>query len=95
MNTAVAALVLSSADGLNSSVTVPDNGQTYTVGGLCRTTDQVTAGGDSGGPWFFGTTAYGIHHGSNSLGSYFSLINNALNKTRVNLVVDSGGNTVP
>lgn len=83
------------ACGLSSSSTVPDNGATYSVGGLCRTVDQVTAGGDSGGPWFFGNTAYGIHHGSNSLGSYFSLVNNALNQTRVNMVVDSAGNTIP
>lgn len=24
---------------------------------------HVTGGGDSGGPWFYSNTAYGIHHG--------------------------------
>jgi hypothetical protein len=29
-------------------------------------TDNLSSGGDSGGPWFFGTTAYGIHSGEPS-----------------------------
>lgn len=81
--------------GAVGSAPVHDTGQTYPVGGLCRTQQQITAGGDSGGPWFYGNTAYGIHHGSNSTGSFFSLVRNALSKTRVNLVVDSAGNTIP
>ena len=40
-----------------------------TVGGvtwckLVRMDNQTSQGGDSGGPWYWGTTAYGIHHGS-------------------------------
>lgn len=81
--------------GLSNYTTVPDNGQTYYVGGMCRVTGHVTVPGDSGGPWFLGTTAYGIHYGTVNGHSAFSLVNNALNKTRVNLVIDAGGNTVP
>jgi hypothetical protein len=30
--------------------------------------EWTTAGGDSGGPWFHGNTAYGVHKGSVELG---------------------------
>lgn len=30
------------------------------------------SGGDSGGPWFLGTSAYGIHHGGGGTYSYFT-----------------------
>lgn len=81
--------------GLSATTVVPDNNQTYTVGGLCRVRAHVTTGGDSGGPWFIGNTAYGIHYGRVGSGSAFSLVSNALIATRVNLVVDGAGNTVP
>lgn len=57
----------------------------------------MTAPGDSGGPWFVGSTAVGVHHGRAWPGgpSAFSLVNNALWKTRVNLVIDAAGNTIP
>ncbi|WP_307385578.1 MULTISPECIES: hypothetical protein [Microbacterium] len=80
--------------GLSATTTVPDNNQQYTVGGLCRVTGHVTTGGDSGGPWFMGRTANGIHYGKVNGHSAFSLVSNALVQTRVNLVVDSAGNTV-
>lgn len=84
------------ACGMVSNSTVPDTGQTYSVGGLCRTQQTITASGDSGGPWYIGNTALGIHHGKSlSGGSAFSQVRNALSKTRVNLVVDAGGNTIP
>jgi hypothetical protein len=42
-------------------------------GGMTRVAGAglVSAGGDSGGPWYQGTTAYGIHHGSAGDGSRF------------------------
>ncbi|MGX1932776.1 S1 family peptidase [Microbacterium resistens] len=82
--------------GVRSNSRVPDTGQTYPVGGLCRTQQTITVAGDSGGPWYSGTTALGIHHGSAvSGGSAFSQVRNALSMTRVNLVMDASGNTVP
>lgn len=82
---------------VNTTATVPDNGVTYIVGGLCRMQAAMTAPGDSGGPWFVGSTAVGVHHGRAWPGgpSAFSLVNNALWKTRVNLVIDAAGNTIP
>lgn len=85
------------ACGVNQTTTVPDTGQRYDIGGLCRVGTWFTAPGDAGGPWFFGNTALGIHYGRawENGPSAFSLVNNALNNTRVNLVVDSAGNTIP
>ncbi|MFB6724393.1 S1 family peptidase [Kribbella sp. NPDC056345] len=43
--------------------------------GLDVTDDDVSAGGDSGGPWFFGATARGIHNGAaDGAASYFTRI---------------------
>ncbi|MGI5146764.1 hypothetical protein ACQEVC_10325 [Plantactinospora sp. CA-294935] len=43
--------------------------------GLDVTDDDVSAGGDSGGPWFFGNTARGGHSGaSDGVASYFTRI---------------------
>lgn len=36
-----------------------------------RVRDAQHAPGDSGGPWFLGSIAYGIHHGSTSQYTYF------------------------
>jgi hypothetical protein len=33
-----------------------------------RVEEVNCAGGDSGGPWFFGNLAYGTHSGGNELG---------------------------
>lgn len=61
-----------------SSVTRTD--QCLTVGGRRKcgvdfTRDDVSAGGDSGGPWFLGTTARGIHLGARPGNrSYFTRI---------------------
>lgn len=41
---------------------------------LYYTQDKVTAGGDSGGPWFVANTGYGFTTGSNSGGSYVTPI---------------------
>lgn len=48
---------------------------TYTSGDTwCSlySTDNVTAPGDSGGPWFSAFTAYGIHSGASSIKSFFT-----------------------
>ena len=42
--------------------------------GLDVTDDDVSSGGDSGGPWFFGNTARGGHTGASSSASYFTRI---------------------
>lgn len=36
---------------------------TYTACRLVRTDSDISDGGDSGGPWYYGNTAYGIHWG--------------------------------
>ena len=38
---------------------------------LVRMNDDEAAGGDSGGPWYYGQTAYGYHQGSVGLGCGF------------------------
>jgi streptogrisin C len=44
------------------TTTVNANGVTY--GNLWQVQSYITAEGDSGGPWFYGNTAYGIHYGN-------------------------------
>lgn len=34
------------------------------------TVKYTTQGGDSGGPWFYNTTAHGIHHGYTTIDGY-------------------------
>ncbi|MBT2231218.1 S1 family peptidase [Nonomuraea sp. NEAU-A123] len=52
------------------AVHVPDfshyNGErrvTYEHQVIVEGPSEMSAKGDSGGPWYFGNTAYGIHHG--------------------------------
>lgn len=42
--------------------------------GLYQTQDDMTDGGDSGGPWFYINKAYAVTTGSNSSGSFISPI---------------------
>lgn len=51
-------------------------GNTYACG-LYYTTSRMTEGGDSGGPWFYGNCAYGIHYGADSASSWLTGINYA------------------
>jgi hypothetical protein len=44
---------------------------------MVRTNGAFTQGGDSGGPWYSGNTAYGIHYGKVSGKSTYSRIGNA------------------
>lgn len=53
------------------------SGTTYC--GLDRTSSHVSAGGDSGGPWFLGNTARGTHTGGGSAGSIFTRIGRVAN----------------
>lgn len=46
---------------------------------LTRTDESITDHGDSGGPWFLGNTARGIHAGTTSAGSAFTQIGAATN----------------
>jgi len=47
--------------------------------GQYYTSSKVTDGGDSGGPWFSGNTAYGVHSGHTASASYFTPIAYAMN----------------
>jgi hypothetical protein len=55
------------------------NGTVHTHCGIVRTQNTITQPGDSGGPWFTGTIALGIHSGSGSGGSFFTRIGRAAN----------------
>lgn len=58
---------------------IPDGGNNpYRVGPLGGVASHITTGGDSGGPWFYNYTAYGIHSGFVNNGSAFSYVTHAL-----------------
>jgi streptogrisin C len=65
-----------------STVADTDTCKTFYIGsgvwhqycGLDVTEDDVSAPGDSGGPWFFGSTARGGHTGGDGVESYFTRI---------------------
>ena len=44
---------------------------------LARTSAAFTNGGDSGSPWYFNNTAYGVHYGLTSYLSAYSRVDNA------------------
>jgi len=47
--------------------------------------------GDSGGPWFFGNTAMGIHHGTAAVGPYlYSAFTRIGGVNALNLLVLTG-----
>lgn len=58
--------------------------------GLTAMKSHITDGGDSGGPWFWGNTAYGIHHGYKSIWfidrSLFTPANNLPDALGVNVL---------
>src|SRR3954466_11368780 len=49
---------------LSACATVTSAEGTYTACLLVRTDNDISDPGDSGGPWYWGTTAYGIHWGT-------------------------------
>ena len=49
---------------LSACATDTAEGVTYTACRLVRTDNDISEGGDSGGPWYYGNTAYGIHWGT-------------------------------
>ncbi|MDQ0372086.1 hypothetical protein [Cellulomonas humilata] len=58
---------------------IPDGGgNPYRVGPLGGVASHITTDGDSGGPWFYNYTAYGIHSGFVNGGSAFSYVTHAL-----------------
>lgn len=78
--------------GIYKDVTVmpEDGGGTYRAGPFRGVGTHITAGGDSGGPWFLNSVAYGVHQGTNLAGSIsvWSHVTNAL--TRFNLQLWAG-----
>jgi hypothetical protein len=66
---------------------VQHSGDYWTVGYLTSVKSSITQGGDSGGPWFLGNTAYGIHFGTPGSGSAFTPVRHALNRVGLHLWV--------
>lgn len=62
------------------SVRPEDGGGSYAVGPLVQVASHVSDNGDSGGAWFSGVTAYGIHSGAPNNRSAFTPVNAALNR---------------
>ena len=58
-----------------------------TVNNLVRVSGDTSIGGDSGGGWSFGTTAWGVHSGSNGSTSLFTPIQLALSELNVTLKI--------
>lgn len=71
--------------GKTATIWIPDGGAMYTVGPLRCTASHITAGGDSGGPWFYNYVAYGIHSGHYHGGSCWSSVPYALTRFGVSL----------
>lgn len=71
--------------GKTATIWIPDGGAMYTVGPLRCTGSHITAGGDSGGPWFYNYVAYGIHSGHYHGGSCWSSVPYALTRFGVSL----------
>lgn len=58
-----------------------------TVSNLARTNNTSTIGGDSGGGWSWGTTAWGVHKGRDSSGrGYYTPIEQAQNALNVTVI---------
>lgn len=70
---------------LSNSAWISEGNAYYTVGPLRGVEGYITQGGDSGGPWFYGNTAYGIHHGVPGGHSAWSNVTYALSKLGVSL----------
>ncbi|MGV3732042.1 MAG: S1 family peptidase [Microcella sp.] len=59
--------------------------------GLTRVFADISEPGDSGGPWFFGNTAMGIHHGTAAVGPYlYSAFTRIGGVNALNLLVLTG-----
>lgn len=74
---------------------IKDNYQCRTVPsgtwcGLAVTNNHYQTGGDSGGPWFYGNQAVGIHKGSNSTGEFglFTMIHKAADNLFVTVLTE-------
>lgn len=66
-------------------VTVLANGSVE-VGNLARASNATTTGGDSGGGWSWGTTAWGVHHGQAGGKGYFTPVEEAQNALNVTIL---------
>lgn len=57
-----------------------------TVNNLVRVTGDNSIGGDSGGPWSWGTVAWGVHSGSNGTTSLFTPIQRVQSELNVTIL---------
>ncbi|MCF6289099.1 MAG: S1 family peptidase [Proteobacteria bacterium] len=57
-----------------------------TVSNLVRVTGDNSINGDSGGPWSWGTTAWGVHSGSNGSTSLFTPVQRAQSELNVTIL---------
>lgn len=75
---------------LNRAMRVVPGGHAglYLVGPLVEVDRAITKSGDSGGPWYIGTTGIGVHTGLNLINnrSVFSNLPYVLNKLGVSLI---------
>ncbi len=67
----------------NVTVTFTDG---VTVSNLVRVSGDNSIGGDSGGPWSWGTVAWGVHSGSNNIDSFFTPIQKAQSELNVTIL---------
>jgi len=67
----------------NVSTTFTDG---VTVSNLVRVTGDNSIGGDSGGPWSFGTVAWGVHSGSNGTTSLFTPVQRAQSELNITIL---------
>ena len=57
-----------------------------TVSNLVRVSGDESIGGDSGGPWSFGTVAWGVHSGSNESTSVFTPVQRAQSELNITIL---------
>ncbi len=57
-----------------------------TVSNLVRVTGDNSIGGDSGGPWSWGTVAWGVHSGSNGSTSVFTPVQRAQSELNITIL---------
>ena len=57
-----------------------------TVSNLVRVTGDDSIGGDSGGPWSWGTVAWGVHSGSNGSTSLFTPVQRAQSELNITIL---------
>lgn len=74
---------------LSICINYPENGVACNV---VEMDGEVSAGRDSGGPWYVGTTAYGVHSGRSNGRSVWTPVGQPLSLFDLNLCIDVNGN---